>query len=252
VAITSWLITVRILQGELGQWLIFSAASYGEYLARCANVALCAFGVAGLLAAGVYARSLSARLVGTALLAIAAALALLLYAHGMPGDYQLFLNARAVSALLIALMAFVNAVAIRRFREACHRWEQVMAKCLYWIGAVFLLVVLSLETYTWCEATVQEWEKARWTALMSLSIVWGVYAIALLVIGFWRKVRPLRFAALGLFALTALKLVFVDLAEIEQIYRVICFLVIGLLMVGASYLYHKVEQRLARTGGESQ
>ena len=127
-----------------------------------------------------------------------------------------------------------------------------MAKCLYWIGAAFLLAVLSLETYTWCEATVQEWERARWTALMSLSIVWGVYAIALLVIGFWRRVRPLRFAALGLFALTALKLVFVDLAEIEQIYRVICFLVIGLLMVGASYLYHKVEQHLARTGGESQ
>lgn len=31
----------------------------------------------------------------------------------------------------------------------------------------------------------------------------------------------------------------------EQVYRVISFFVMGLLMIAASYLYHKVETRLA-------
>jgi uncharacterized membrane protein len=57
-------------------------------------------------------------------------------------------------------------------------------------------------------------------------------------------VRSLRLAALGLFGLTALKLVLVDMAEVQEVYRIVSFLVLGVLMIGASYLYHRVEKRL--------
>jgi uncharacterized membrane protein len=89
---------------------------------------------------------------------------------------------------------------------------------------------------------------------MSLSVTWGAYAIAMLAIGFWRKVRSLRLAALGLFGLTALKLVLIDMAKIQEVYRIISFLVLGVLMIGASYLYHRVEKRLSisATPGDSQ
>jgi uncharacterized membrane protein len=50
---------------------------------------------------------------------------------------------------------------------------------------------------------------------------------------------------LGIFAVTALKLVLVDMAGIKQIYRTLSFLVLGLLMIGVSYLHHKVEKHLA-------
>ncbi len=75
--------------------------------------------------------------------------------------------------------------------------------------------------------------------------MWGAYAIALLVIGFCRGVRSLRLAALALFGLTAIKLVLVDMARVEEVYRIISFFVLGILMIGASYLYHRVEKRLA-------
>ena len=55
-------------------------------------------------------------------------------------------------------------------------------------------------------------------------------------------VRVVRLVALGLFGLTAAKLVLVDLAVLRQIYRIVSFLVIGLLMIGASYLYHRIER----------
>jgi uncharacterized membrane protein len=84
---------------------------------------------------------------------------------------------------------------------------------------------------------------------MSLSVVWGIYATAVLVIGFWRRVRSLRLSALGLFGLTVLKLVIVDMAKVEEVYRIVSFLVLGILMIGASYLYHRVEKRISTSSG---
>jgi uncharacterized membrane protein len=47
-----------------------------------------------------------------------------------------------------------------------------------------------------------------------------------------------------------MKLVIVDMARDNLIYRIVSFLVLGLLMIGASYLYHRLEKRLARLDAE--
>ena len=62
--------------------------------------------------------------------------------------------------------------------------------------------------------------QARWVAQMSLTIVWGAFAAGLLVVGFWRRVAKLRLAGLALFALTGAKLVLVDVANVQDLYRV--------------------------------
>jgi uncharacterized membrane protein len=107
------------------------------------------------------------------------------------------------------------------------------------------LVVLSLETYVYCENTIEDFLKARWMSQMSLSVVWAIYAVIVLCIGFWRRIRPLRLAALGLLGITAVKLLLVDMSQVQQIYRIVSFLVLGAMMIGASYLYHRLEQQLA-------
>jgi uncharacterized membrane protein len=38
--------------------------------------------------------------------------------------------------------------------------------------------------------------------------------------------------------------VLVDMAKVHEVYRIVSFLVLGVLMIGASYLYHRVEKRL--------
>ena len=77
---------------------------------------------------------------------------------------------------------------------------------------------------------------------MALSVVWGVYAVVWLAIGFWKKIWEFRIAALGLLAVVAIKVVLVDMATVKQIYRIISFVVLGLMMISASYLYHRLEQ----------
>jgi len=66
----------------------------------------------------------------------------------------------------------------------------------------------------------------------------------MLVIGFWQNIRLMRLSALALFGATALKLVIVDMARVQEIYRIVSFFVLGILMIAASYLYHRVEKRL--------
>jgi hypothetical protein len=77
---------------------------------------------------------------------------------------------------------------------------------------------------------------------MWMSGAWALYATALLVTGFWRRIRPARWAGIGLFLLTAAKVLLIDLSRLDTPARVGSFLVLGVLLVGASFLY----QRLTR------
>jgi uncharacterized membrane protein len=83
-------------------------------------------------------------------------------------------------------------------------------------------------------------------AQLALSVTWSAVAIALCAMGFRHRVRALRVAGLALFALTAVKLLVIDLANLEQLYRVGSFLALGLLMIAASWLYARAA-RSART-----
>jgi len=213
------------------------------YLARCAVMVVWAVGALAYLGAGLRLRSVWARRAGLLPLVVGCALAARAYGSGAPEGYVLFLNVRFAAALAAAAAVFCYGFLLRRCRDKGEQTEGVLGAVLLWAGALALLALLSAEAYCWCESRPVEWAKAEWTALMSLSLVWGLYAAAMLAVGFWRRILPLRLAALGLFAATALKLVAIDIANVKQVYRIISFLVLGALMVGAAYVYHRVERR---------
>jgi uncharacterized membrane protein len=167
------------------------------------------------------------------------------YGYRAESQYLLYVNGCFGGALVVPLMVFAYAVTLERLHSLCRPDEQIVAKVLYGIGIVLLWILLSTETYIYFDQAVADRERATWVAQMSLSVTWGAYAIALLAIGFWRRVRSVRLAALGLFGLTAIKLVLIDMAQVEEVYRIMSFFVLGILMIGASYLYHRVEKRLS-------
>ena len=75
---------------------------------------------------------------------------------------------------------------------------------------------------------------------MALSLLWSVYAALLAAIGFIRRAPAIRWAALSLFALTVIKVMLIDIAVLKQLYRIIAFLVLGLLLLVVAWGYHKV------------
>jgi uncharacterized membrane protein len=115
-----------------------------------------------------------------------------------------------------------------------------------------LMGVASFVTVAWLTAEVSSyWREhggtagSRFAADLSLSIVWALYAIALVVAGIRRRYAPVRYFAIVLFSLTLLKLFLSDLSQLAGIYRIAGFVAVGLILLAASLLYQKFRARLA-------
>ena len=255
-AVAAGFVALVLLHCEASQWVGYNATERAlspQYLELCAGAVIWALGSVAFLVGGIRWKCLTSRLACLAALAVTMVIAWQLYAGEYYSDrFTLFLNPRFAAVLLAVMATFTCAFAVRCCREICGRGEQYLGVCVFVAGALFLLALLSAEVFNYCETKVIDSQKARWVAQMSLSLVWSIYAAVMLAIGFWRRVRPLRFAALGLFGATAIKLVLVDIAHVQQIYRVISFVALGLLMIAASYLYHRIEKGLAPTAGEKK
>jgi uncharacterized membrane protein len=81
--------------------------------------------------------------------------------------------------------------------------------------------------------------EAHLRAQVWVSVAWAVYASALLVAGFLRSHAHLRWAGLGVFLITLGKVFLGDMAGLSAVYRIGSFLVLGVALVAASYLYQR-------------
>ena len=70
-----------------------------------------------------------------------------------------------------------------------------------------------------------------------LTLLWALYALGLLLAGLRASVRGLRYAGLALFAVVVGKIFLVDLAGLESVYRILAFIVLGILLFLAALLY---------------
>lgn len=217
-------------------------------LARSVVSVLWIVGSVAFLAVGMRSGSTLSRVAGLIAVAATLGLAMNLHAVGVRGPYWLFLSPRFLIEALVVAALWGFAYVLGRSGPVCSAAERGLAPMLYVAGVVMLFLALTSEMYSFWMDTVTPRHRARWIARMSVTILWALYASATLAAGFWRRIRPLRLAALGLFAFTALKLVIVDMAGVEQIYRILAFLVVGVLMIAASYAYHVLEQKLDASG----
>jgi uncharacterized membrane protein len=82
--------------------------------------------------------------------------------------------------------------------------------------------------------------RARFAAI---SVLWGLWSISYLVVGFRARLPAARHAAIVLFFATAAKVVLFDLRDATAPYRIVSFLAVGTLLVGSSYLYYRLRDR---------
>ena len=83
------------------------------------------------------------------------------------------------------------------------------------------------------------------TYKLGLSILWGVYALLLIGLGIWKKKKHLRLGAIGLFAVTLLKVFFYDISHLDTISKTIVFVSLGILLLVISFLYNKYRDLIA-------
>ena len=78
-----------------------------------------------------------------------------------------------------------------------------------------------------------------------ISILWSLFALGLIVGGIHKKAGALRFTGLGLFTVVGFKVFFSDLANLDQFYRIVAFILLGVLILCGAFLYLKYRQTFA-------
>jgi uncharacterized membrane protein len=73
----------------------------------------------------------------------------------------------------------------------------------------------------------------------SYSALWMGYGALLMVIGFWRKSAFFRWQALFLIAATIVKVFIYDVSQLDRAYRILSFMILGLLLLAVSFVYQK-------------
>jgi uncharacterized membrane protein len=78
------------------------------------------------------------------------------------------------------------------------------------------------------------------TAQTALSAFWGGVGLIAIVFGLVRNVRELRLGGLALLGIGVAKVFAYDLAELDQLYRVLSFIAVGLVLLTGAYAYQRV------------
>ena len=80
---------------------------------------------------------------------------------------------------------------------------------------------------------------------LGLSLICGAYALTLIFFGITKRKKHLRISAMVLFSITLLKLFFYDLASLSTISKTIVLVLLGILLLFASFLYNKYKDLLS-------
>ena len=168
--------------------------------------------------------------------------------YGYRGAFTPVFNRYFLSSLAVVACLFGAAALYQKLGTQKNIFAYVFKVALLLVAVVALWIVCSIETHTYFQARafaerlVEDAHHQSWLGQMALSVVWAVYAAVLAAIGFSRRSSAIRWASLSLFALTVIKAMLVDIAQLQQLYRIIVFFVLGVLLLAVAWGYHKAFQ----------
>jgi len=155
---------------------------------------------------------------------------------------------------VIAVLVAARFVAMPAARAAgTPTLEKLAARALVPLAAVLLFALLTSETSaTFGQLARQAFSAndaagalaARRQGDLAVSVLWTAFATGLLAAGLAGRSRGLFYAGYALFAITAAKVVFVDLAQLPTLYRMVAFLVLGVLLLAGAWLNIRFRERL--------
>jgi len=107
-------------------------------------------------------------------------------------------------------------------------------------AAVLVFVYVSLEVRHFFDPGFERRGLgAEGLELYAYSIVWLLFGVALLALGFWRDVPALRHAGMALVCLVVAKVFLIDMAGLTGLLRVFSFLGLGAVLLGLGYAYRR-------------
>ncbi len=113
-------------------------------------------------------------------------------------------------------------------------------------GVLLTLVLTTTETGNFFHYLAMDGMKEG-----AISIVWTLFALGMVLWGIRTRERLVRYGGLSLFSIVAIKVFVNDLAELDAFYRIIAFLILGVLLLIGSFLYLKYQNAIQDKEGSS-
>ncbi|MFH1722562.1 MAG: DUF2339 domain-containing protein [Candidatus Altiarchaeota archaeon] len=138
-------------------------------------------------------------------------------------DSANILGSTRLFAFIASIVVFyVLAKIIQKNKKILSSEEQRLESAYIIMGTILTTLLVGLEV------------SGKW-----ISVAWSIFAVILLVVGFKVKYQLLRILGLLLLGITIVKVFVYDLASLKTIYRVMSFIVLGLILLVASFSYTK-------------
>lgn len=149
-----------------------------------------------------------------------------------------FLVCAAAVAGFYVLIGFIS-----RYRDKLDINERYVLEITFIVTQALSLALLSSEVHDFFRfrspGQSLDWGSSHYAYQLSLSILWALYASLLIGVGIFKRLRGARVLGILLLGATILKVFFVDLSSLQTFYRIISFIVLGLLLLAVSYGYNR-------------
>lgn len=158
-----------------------------------------------------------------------------------------FFNARSAIFAFAIMVSYINAWLYKFYRVSGQDYEASFGAVYGVAGNLATLWLGTLEIeYYFRQAQVDSYgaRGGSQQANLSLSIFYGFYAFALLIIGLISRLATARILAILLFGFTILKVFLYDISELETGYRIFSFLILGVILITVGYFYHRFAERI--------
>lgn len=134
--------------------------------------------------------------------------------------------------------------------SALYRDTGLKDRKLAWPLAVFG-IIMALDQLSWEVTNFYRYYKLGHQYDFAVSLVWVAAALVLMLIGMLKNIKGFRLAALALFGLTVGKVLLFDLQHLAMVLRVIILLVVGVILVGVSFVYQRKDGKGKGDGNEN-
>ena len=106
-------------------------------------------------------------------------------------------------------------------------------------------ITMSRPQGQWNPAAWTNWQHVEIARDFTYSALWMAYGAMLMGVGFWGRSAFVRWQALVLIAFTIGKVFLYDVSELDRGYRILSFIVLGVLLLAISFVYQRDWLRLS-------
>lgn len=162
------------------------------------------------------------------------------------GGYAYLIIERYLTTALLVVAISAAGLLIGKASSGVQWSRQGDAPFLWLLLGIVSFIALTVETSAFFHDYLLQ---ARFAAI---SVLWTLFSVVLMLLGFRKNNAALRKVSFVLFLVVALKVFLFDMSNFSTPYRIISFIILGLVLVGTSYLYYRHKDRIIDALAENE